>query len=96
MPVVVLDLPPENILTAQAPPLDPELLGLFVGTALPDRSFGTGGIDTPPQIILFKRNLERFARDDRELTDEIARTLHHELAHYLGFAEEDMVDLDLD
>lgn len=96
VPVVVCDLPPESMLTGQAPHLDPELLGLFVGTALPDRSFGAGGIETPPQILLFKRNLERFARDEQELTDEIARTLHHELAHYLGFAEEDMVDLDLD
>lgn len=96
VPVVVLDLPPEGVLTGQAPPLDPELLGLFVGTALPERSFGAGGVETPPQILLFKRNLERFAHDESDLTDEIARTLHHELAHYLGFAEEDMVDLDLD
>jgi predicted Zn-dependent protease with MMP-like domain/cytochrome c-type biogenesis protein CcmH/NrfG len=96
VPVVVLDLPPEAILTDETPPLDPELLGLFVGTALPERSFAAGGVETPPQILLFKRNLERFARDEAELTEEIARTLHHELAHYLGFAEEDMVDLDLD
>jgi predicted Zn-dependent protease with MMP-like domain len=95
VPIVVHDLPPLRMLTAEQPPLDPELLGLFVGTALPDRSFGTGGIDTPPKILLFKRNLERFARHRDELTDEIARTLHHELAHFLGFAEEDMVDLDL-
>jgi len=96
VPVVVCDLPPESILTDESPPLDPELLGLFVGTALSERSFAAGGVETPPQILLFKRNLERFAKDEEELTDEIARTLHHELAHYLGFAEEDMADLDLD
>ncbi len=96
VPVVVEDLPSAELLTDENPPLDPELLGLFVGTALPERSFGAGGIETPPRIFLFKRNLERFARDEAELRAEIARTLHHELAHYLGFAEEEMEDLDLD
>jgi predicted Zn-dependent protease with MMP-like domain len=96
VPVVVEDLPSELILTDEEPPLDPELLGLFVGTARTDRSFGSGGVEAPPRILLFKRNLERFAADEHELKIEIARTLHHELAHYLGFAEEDMADLDLD
>jgi predicted Zn-dependent protease with MMP-like domain len=58
--------------------------------------FAAPGIEAPPRILLFQRNLERFARDESELKREIARTLHHELAHYLGFAEEDMADLDLD
>ena len=96
VPVVVEDLPPDAILTDETPPLDPELLGLFVGTALTERTYGTGGTESPPRIFLFKRNLERFARGEEELSAEIARTLHHELAHYLGFAEEDMEDLDLD
>jgi predicted Zn-dependent protease with MMP-like domain len=96
VPVVVQPLPSEAILTEEAPPLDPELLGLFVGTALTERAFGAGGVEEPPRIFLFQRNLERFARDGAELSTEIARTLHHELAHYLGFAEEDMAELDLD
>jgi predicted Zn-dependent protease with MMP-like domain len=96
VPVVVCDLPSELILTDEVPPLDPELLGLFVGTARTERTFAAPGIEPPPRILLFQRNLERFARDAAELTREIARTLHHELAHYLGFAEEDMADLDLD
>ncbi len=94
--VVVEALPPESILMDEAPPLDPELLGLFVGTALTERTFATPGVEAPPRIFLFQRNLERFARDEDDLVDEIVRTLHHELAHYLGFAEEDMADLDLD
>jgi predicted Zn-dependent protease with MMP-like domain len=96
VPVVVLDLPSVAILTDEEPALDPELLGLFVGTALTERTFAAPGIESPPRILLFQRNLERFARDEAELEAEIARTLHHELAHYLGFAEEDMADLDLD
>ena len=96
VPVVVEDLPSELMLTDETPPLDPELLGLFVGTARTERSFAAVGVEAPPRILLFQRNLERFARDESELKREIARTLHHELAHYLGFAEADMADLDLD
>ncbi len=57
--VLVEDLPSDAILTDEQPPLDPELLGLFVGTALPERSF-SGPSVAPPRILLFKRNLERF------------------------------------
>ena len=96
VPVVVEDLPSEDILLEESPPLDPELLGLFVGTAITERTFAASGIEAPPRILLFQRNLERFARDEAELRREIARTLHHELAHYLGFAEDEMAGLDLD
>ena len=96
VPVVVEDVPSESILLEEAPPLDPELLGLFVGTALTERTFAAPGVESPPRILLFQRNLERYARDEAELRREIARTLHHELAHYLGFGEEDMAELDLD
>ena len=96
VPVVVLDLPPDEILFDGAPPLDPGLLGLFVGTALTERTFSVPGVEAPPRILLFQRNLERFAHDEAELRREIARTLHHELAHYLGFGEAQMADLDLD
>lgn len=96
VPVMVEDVPSDALLSEEAPRLDPELLGLFVGTALPERSYGSGGVESPPRILLFRRNLERFARDRDELEREIARTLHHELAHYLGFEEDAMEDLDLD
>ena len=93
--VMVEDLPSDEILLDEKPPLDPELLGLFVGTALPDRSF-SGPSSAPPRILLFKRNLERFVEDEEELREEIARTLHHELGHYLGMDEEGLERVDLD
>ena len=93
--VLVEDLPSDAILLDEKPPLDPELLGLFVGTALPERSF-SGGSAAPPRILLFKRNLERFVQDDEMLREEIARTLHHELGHYLGMDEEGLERIDLD
>lgn len=96
VPVTVDDVPSEEVLTQDAPPLDPELLGLFVGSALDERRFDGPLAAEPPRILLFRRNLERQVESEEELREEIARTLHHELAHYLGFEEEDMPGMDLD
>jgi predicted Zn-dependent protease with MMP-like domain len=92
--VTVEDLPSEAILRDTDPPLDPELLGLFVGHALTESALDGAG-ELPPRILLFQRNLERFASDPQELRDEIAVTLYHELGHYLGLDEDDLDALDL-
>lgn len=94
--VTVEDLPSVEVLVEENPPLDPELLGLFVGSALDELSFQGPVAAQPPRILLFQRNLERQVDDEEHLREEIARTLHHELAHYLGFEEEEMPGLDLD
>lgn len=94
--VTVEPLPSDEVLQDGTPPLDPELLGLFVGVALPERTFQGPGGELPPRILLFQRNLERYATDGATLRDELRRTLYHELAHYLGFDEEEMAGMDLD
>ncbi len=94
--VTVEDVPSDAVLFDGDPPLDPELLGLFVGTAIDERAHQGVLAGEPPRILLFRRNLERYAVDRKTLRHEIARTLYHELAHYLGFEEEDMAELDLD
>jgi predicted Zn-dependent protease with MMP-like domain len=93
--VSVEDVPSDEIVFGEQPPLDPELLGLFVGVSLADRShLGPGG-ELPPRILLFQRNLERYAGDGDTLRKEIAVTLYHELGHYLGFDEDELGELDL-
>jgi predicted Zn-dependent protease with MMP-like domain len=93
--VTVESLPSDEIVFDARPFLDPELLGLFVGVALPERThLGPGG-DLPPRILLFQRNLERVAPDADTLRGEIAVTLYHELGHYLGMDEEELTGIDL-
>ncbi|MDX1387674.1 MAG: metallopeptidase family protein [Acidobacteriota bacterium] len=91
----VEDVPSEEILTESDPPLDPELLGLFVGVALPDQTHFSVGGDIPPRILLFQRNLERMVSTPEELRREIAITLFHELGHYLGLDEDELAEIDL-
>jgi predicted Zn-dependent protease with MMP-like domain len=92
--VFVEDVPSVGVLLEDTPPLDPELLGLFVGMPL-----GTGGTlgpggELPPRIYLFQRNLERHADDEDELEEQIRITLYHELGHYLGMEESQLEELD--
>lgn len=96
VPVVVQDLPDEAL--AKGPDREdvgPDILGLFDGVPLPETSELESFQIRPSTIYLFQRNLERAARDRDDLIEQIRITLWHELAHYLGFEEEDMDDLGL-
>jgi predicted Zn-dependent protease with MMP-like domain len=93
--VTVEELPSDEIIFDETPPLDPELFGLFVGFPRTERSSFSPGGELPPRILLFKRNLERCCFDAQELERQIADTLYHELGHYLGMDEEDLEAIDL-
>jgi predicted Zn-dependent protease with MMP-like domain/Flp pilus assembly protein TadD len=74
--------------------LDPRLMGLFSGGALPEGT-SVGGGPRLSQIVLFRRNLERAAPEDDELRDEIRTTLLHETGHFFGMTEEDLEQVGL-
>lgn len=85
--VSVEPTPSAELLLDEEPPLDPGLLGLFVGVPTTEQSsFDPGGL--PPRIYLFQHNLERFAVTSDRLVEEIGVTLRHELGHYLGMDED--------
>jgi len=93
--LTVEDVPADELIFEGDPPLDPELLGLFVGVPLTERSHLALFGELPPRILLFQRNLERNAVDHDDLRDEIAVTVYHELGHFLGFDEAELAGLDL-
>jgi predicted Zn-dependent protease with MMP-like domain/Flp pilus assembly protein TadD len=86
VPILIADLPARADVETG---LDPRLVGLFSGGALPDAS-SVGGTPQLSRIVLFKRNLERAAPDDLDLRDEIRTTLLHETGHFFGMSEEDL------
>lgn len=86
--IQVIPVPTIEIARAGNPAeVAPDTLGLFTGPSLMERGFD-GPPELPPIIYLFQRNLERMARDEEELVEEIRVTLYHELGHMLGFDEE--------
>jgi predicted Zn-dependent protease with MMP-like domain len=90
-PVIVDALPSREILTAEAPPLSPDLLGLFVGRHLLEQSYADVP-GTPGTIHLFRKNLLRACHDQEELEHEIRVTVQHEIGHLLGLDEDDLED----
>jgi predicted Zn-dependent protease with MMP-like domain len=91
VPVVVEDLPSRAVLTAEHPPLAPDVLGLFVGRHLLERSH----LDlpgAPGAIYLFRRNLLRACLDREELKREVRTTVRHEVGHLLGLDEDELDD----
>lgn len=88
VPVLVEDLPAREVLTAEDPPLSPDLLGLHVGPDLLRRSH----LDVPSVhvIFLYRRNLLRACGDREELEREVRITVLHEVGHMVGLDEDDL------
>jgi predicted Zn-dependent protease with MMP-like domain len=74
--------------------IEEDTLGLFVGSAFPE---GVHSAPFPQQIILYLENIWEAAEDDPEIFDEEVRaTFLHELGHYLGLDEDDLIDRGLE
>ncbi|MHB8881118.1 MAG: metallopeptidase family protein [Thermodesulfovibrionales bacterium] len=67
------------------------LLGLYDGVPLPYKG---GFFDIPnplpDTITLFQRNIEEICATEKELVEEIRKTLVHEVGHYFGMSESDL------
>lgn len=89
LPVLVEPLPTRAVLLADKPPISPDVLGLFVGRDLLERTHADLPT-TPGAIYLFRKNLLRACVDREELTREVRITVQHEVGHLLGLDEDDL------
>jgi predicted Zn-dependent protease with MMP-like domain/Flp pilus assembly protein TadD len=94
--IAVEELPSDDDLLGTDPPLSPSILGVFRGAPLGQKASMDPWSHFPSSIVLYQRNLERFARDRAELIDEIRVTLLHEVGHFLGLDEDDLWERGLD
>lgn len=73
----------------------PDLLGLFSGEAFGE--IGETLFPAVPQIHLFLGNLwEEAGADPERFEEEVRITFLHELGHYLGWDEDDMIERGID
>lgn len=91
VPVMVEPLPRIEDLIGP-PPLSPLSLGMFRGAAITERSFFDPGGQLPSSILLFQRNLERYAGSRDDLLEEIEVTVLHEVGHFVGWDEHDLFE----
>ncbi len=74
----------------------PTILGVFQGTPIDERSPLIAEHHVTARIVLYQRNLERFARSHDELIEQIGVTVLHEVGHLLGLDEDELYDRGLD
>jgi predicted Zn-dependent protease with MMP-like domain len=69
-----------------------ELLGLFQGVPLTERSITAPPL-FPDTIFLFQEPLESICSNTEELKEQIEITIVHEVAHFVGMDEERLTEL---
>jgi predicted Zn-dependent protease with MMP-like domain len=90
VPVTLEPVPNQEL---QADGIAPDTLGLFVGPDFAEEV----SVPLPPQIILFLENIWDQAEQDEEwFLDEVHTTYLHELGHYLGLDEDELIDRGLE
>ena len=91
--IVIEDTPSADLLVEMeiAPP--DTLLGLYQGTPLPERHWDHGN-DLPDRVLLFQRPIEDDAEEDGDVVGVIGETLIHELGHYFGLSEDEIMDIE--
>ena len=94
--ITVEDVPTDDDLLASDPPLSPAILGLFRGAPYGQKASMDPWSHFPSSIVLYQRNLERFARSRKDLIEQIGVTLLHEVGHFLGLDEDDLYARGLD
>ncbi|WP_460459358.1 metallopeptidase family protein [Angustibacter peucedani] len=82
----------------EPPPDEPsDLLGLYVGVPLTERDHGWGGgPQLPDRIMIYRGPTLRVCSDRREVVDEVAVTVVHEIAHHFGIDDARLHDLGWD
>ena len=84
--ILVQDWPdPEDLVQTDADSPS-NLLGLYTGVPLTEREGGPPAL--PDRITLFQRPIEAACASKEQMTEEIRKTLLHEVGHYLGIDEE--------
>jgi predicted Zn-dependent protease with MMP-like domain len=85
--------PTQEMLEEMCHPPDEQLLGLYEGASLQERSFFSTPQLHPDTIFIFQEPLEEMCESLAQLEREIEITVVHEVAHFLGISEERLEEL---
>jgi predicted Zn-dependent protease with MMP-like domain len=92
--IVIEDEPSDELLDEMDMGPDDTLLGLYQGTPINERGWGYGN-QLPDRITLFQNTIEEDCDDDEgEIVIAIGETLIHELGHYFGMSEDEIMEIE--
>jgi len=80
------------VLVADRNAEEPDLLGLYEGVALTERTTSYGGV-LPDRITIYQDAILEVCSSLDEVVDEVAITVVHEIAHHFGIDEQTLHDL---
>lgn len=90
---VVLEARPSRAIVEEG--FDPRALGMFEGTGDRDRKSGDVEV-APTRVVLFFANLLASFPDDEDLALQVEVTILHEIAHFFGLDEDEIIRLGLE
>jgi len=89
VPVLVEDLPSDEILDSAAGRINPLALAVYIGEE-PERKSPMVPNPEEDQIVLFARNMAKLAFSREELLRELRQTLVHEIGRHFGLSDEEI------
>lgn len=81
------------ILVEDFPPPGQNLLGLYHGVPLKNRGSYYGNVP-PDVIVLYKEPIESLCRSEEEIRERIEEVLLHEIGHYFGMDEKELIEIE--
>jgi len=91
--IVIEETPGPDVLDEMEMEAGETILGLYQGIPLPERDWAHGNT-LPDRITLYQRTIEEECEDDDEIVVAIGETLIHELGHYFGLSEEEIMEIE--
>lgn len=92
--IVIEDEPSDELLDEMEMGPDDTILGLYTGIPLTERGWAHGNA-LPDRITLYQATIEEECEDDEdEIVVAIGETLIHELGHYFGMSEEEIMEIE--
>jgi predicted Zn-dependent protease with MMP-like domain len=93
MAIVVEDEPTdEQLKVVEVEPPD-TIYGLYEGTPLPERQWAHGNV-LPDKITIFRLPILEDSVDEDDIVVGIGETLIHEVGHYFGLSEEEIMEIE--
>ncbi|MCZ2094976.1 MAG: metallopeptidase family protein [Anaerolineae bacterium] len=79
------------VVVVEQEPRQPGLLGLYEGSPLTARSI-SDPVRAPDRITIYQKPHERMARSAADLRRLVRETIWHEVAHYFGLEEREVLE----
>ena len=80
------------VLVEDRDPEEPDVLGLYQGTALTERDSTYAGA-LPDTITIFRESLLDICETEDDVVEQVAITVIHEIAHHFGIDDERLHEL---